>query len=257
MNARELVGEGRTAQIFAWDQGRVVKLFRSFMGAGAAQHEMSVTVIAERAGAPTPSLHGTVEIDGRAGIIYDRLAGPLMGERLFIDDPFELIAQLGALHASIHACAAPELGPYAGRVRRSFPALGDRIAGAVEARLDQLGGGDTLLHGDLHPFNVMRDDRGWVAIDWDSAMRGDPMADVARTLFLLVDSPMPEEVADTQLGRLRPELADVYLEAYASRGALDRDRLEGWRLPTLAARTLEDIPEEGDSIHRLIEQLVG
>ncbi len=213
--------------------------------------------MAAAAGAPTPGLHGTVEIDGRLGIVYDRLAGPLHGDRLLREEPLPLVAELGRLHAEIHAASAPELQAYSRRVQHALPGLSRPVATVLERRLDELPDGDTLLHGDLHPWNVMWDGWRWVPIDWDAAMRGDPMADVARTWFLLVDSPVSEEVVAAGLAHRRHELAERYLAAYAAVGHLDEERLDAWRLPILAARTTEDIPEESDAIHRMLEEMVG
>lgn len=251
------VGEGRTAEIFAWADGRVIKLFRDFMGDGAAEHEAFVTSIASAAGAPAPALDGLVEVQGRHGLVYERLPGPMLGQWIFDADPFEAMRELGVLHATIHRAVAPELAPYSARVRRALPALPDQVAQVVEERLGELGDGDTLLHGDLHPWNVMAGPSGWVAIDWDAAVRGDPMADVARTVFLLGDSPLSADVAATEVGRRRGELVDTYLEGYAGTGRLDRDRLTAWRLPILVARTREDIPEEVGVIEAMIEDELG
>jgi hypothetical protein len=53
----------------------VVKLFvPAFAPLAAAEFERSRSVHA--AGAPCPAVHEMVEVDGRIGIVFERLAGP-------------------------------------------------------------------------------------------------------------------------------------------------------------------------------------
>jgi len=68
-----------------------------------------------------------------------------------------------------------------------------------------------LLHGDFHRRNVLRSERGWLAID-PSAMSGDPSFDVARFLM--------NEMDDAATGRRADALAD--------RLGLERERTMAW-----------------------------
>ena len=54
-----------------------------------------------------------------------------------------------------------------------------------------------LLHGDLNPTNVLRSDRGWLAID-PKPMVGDPAFDAARLVLQLAPEEGPDPV--TALG---------------------------------------------------------
>jgi Phosphotransferase enzyme family len=68
----------------------------------------------------------------------------------------------------------------------------------VEAPLDlraPFGTGDSLLHLDLHPGNVILADRGPVIIDWPNAARGPGEADDLHTWLLLKTSTAPGGIA--------------------------------------------------------------
>lgn len=53
-------------------------------------------------------------------------------------------------------------------------------------------GRDALLHLDLHPLNVLVQDRRVTAVlDWANARPGDPRADLARTASILRFAPLP------------------------------------------------------------------
>jgi streptomycin 6-kinase len=91
--------------------------------------------------------------------------------------------------------------------------------GALGARARELYAGlvvgDALLvHGDLHHQNVLRSDRGWLAID-PKPMRGEPEYDVPSVLW----NPLP--------CRLRIEHLEARLGAFAAAG-LDEERIRQW-----------------------------
>jgi aminoglycoside phosphotransferase (APT) family kinase protein len=51
--------------------------------------------------------------------------------------------------------------------------------------LERLPQGAALCHFDFHPDQVLMTQRGPVVIDWMTAFRGHPLADVARSCVLL------------------------------------------------------------------------
>jgi Ser/Thr protein kinase RdoA (MazF antagonist) len=87
--------------------------------------------------------------------------------------------------------ADPEHAAAAGR---ACGALHERLAGvaAPEGLREELPGRErSLLHLDLHPYNVLVDDAGEVTavIDWTNAAAGDPQLDAARTWSILTLDP--------------------------------------------------------------------
>ena len=80
------------------------------------------------------------------------------------------------------------------------------------ARLDKRA--DTLVHGDFHHHNVLRSDRGWVAIDPKPTL-GEPEYDVPSFLW----NPLP--------CRLRLEHLESRLAAFTAAG-LDEERIRKW-----------------------------
>ena len=108
-------------------------------------------------------------------------------------------------------------------------ALGDRVArgqhrawcaaiprlSAACARLEGVGVPETLVHGDLHPWNVARTPRGLVVFDWSDSAIGHPFVDLATTVI------RTEDVA------VRRRLADAYLSAWPEVSRDDRDAVAG------------------------------
>ena len=71
----ELLAEGRTAEVFAYGEGRVLKLDRPDWN-GLSAFEATVLALLADAGLPVARPHGTVTVDGRTGVIVDRVEGP-------------------------------------------------------------------------------------------------------------------------------------------------------------------------------------
>src|SRR5262245_37734005 len=71
-----LIGQGRTAEIYAWGADQVLKLYRTGWPASSAESEARISQAVSAAGLPVPAVRGVIEVDGRHGILFDRVAGP-------------------------------------------------------------------------------------------------------------------------------------------------------------------------------------
>ena len=118
------------------------------------------------------------------------------------------------------------------------------------ARARSLPAGEALCHGDLHPDNAVCQGERLLALDWANLARGDARLDMARTLFLLEDAPLPS-AAPAGLEALRRAAGEEYLAAMgASRGAL-----RAFLAVVLAARAGE-APEEAAALAPRIAALL-
>jgi aminoglycoside phosphotransferase (APT) family kinase protein len=257
------VGEGREAEIRPWAEGRVVRLMwnpavsEERLGAEAAV----MRAVAE-ADVTVPMVHEQVVVDGRRGLVMDRITGP----DLLTDlerHPWRLPARallLGRLHARLHGVVAPAALPALHDVLRDRLGRADALPEArrlvLAAMLDDLPVGDRICHGDLHPGNVMVDDRGPVIIDWTNAARGDPMADLARTLLILRvgsvpgDPPFLARLAD-RFGR--GLFRRLWVRGYAAEQPIDWPVLERWRTVWAGARLAEGLEDETDALLAIVE----
>lgn len=130
------------------------RVLRRYRDAGkTAEREAAVMAYARSAGLPVPEVF---DVRG-ADLVMERVVGPTMTAAL-ARRPWTLAAHarvLAGLHRAVHAVPAPDWlpGPF--------------------------GGGDALLHLDLHPENVLMTAGGPVVIDWTNAARGPAEVDVA------------------------------------------------------------------------------
>mgnify|MGYP000854834297 FL=1 len=258
--------EGRQAEVFLRPDGRVVKLMRDDRGGPWIQREATAMRALREQGVPVPAVVEIVEVDGRAGLVMERVEGrdlfQVLGARPWLTTV--LGRRMGALHAAVHARDAPgdlprlhdfleqwitDAGPLSSAQRRS----------ALDALAD-VPTGDRLAHGDFHLGNLIGEADDPVIIDWGGATRADPVADVAQTVLLhRVGQPGP---GTPRLVRtLAPvgawALGAAYLAGYRQVTPVDRAATEAW-IPVLAdARLYHGIVEEEPGLRRIVRRAFG
>jgi aminoglycoside phosphotransferase (APT) family kinase protein len=234
------VATGREVEVFSWGEEKVVRLMRD-EGADTEElidREAAVLLAACTGGAPVPYLHDQVRIDGRKGLVVERLDPTDLLQRLG-SAPWSIRAvarTLGDAHARVHAIEAPEPLPSildTARRRVEEAALTRIDRRTLLALLETLPDGDRLLHGDFNPANFLRriGTKEYVASDWIDAGRGHPAADVARTTVMIERGGIPESTrAFFRLGAPigRQILRAFYLSAYRHTRELDMTLLSKW-----------------------------
>ena len=204
---------GREADVYALPDGRVLRRYR---GGADVTREAAVMAYAGGRGFPVPRVHEA----GGADLVMDRVDGPtlaqaLMAGELPLDGGATIMAELlRRLH---------ELPP-----------------------LDS-DAGDTIVHLDLHPENVILSGHGPVLIDWRNA--GDGSADLDTALTALILAQVAIGSIDHELGSRAGELLDLFLARAPGDPLRQLDRAVDYRrgqwtmsaeeigmLPTAAAR---------------------
>jgi aminoglycoside phosphotransferase (APT) family kinase protein len=143
----EPLASGRDCDVFALADGRVVRCYKD---GRSAEDEAGLIRAVHALGYPVPRVD---EWDGPK-IVMERIEGPTLGEQLFG----------GAVDAD----------------------EGARIQADLQRRLHALPwSGQSLLHLDFHPLNVLMGPDGPVVIDWTNARSGPPGLDVAMSALIL------------------------------------------------------------------------
>jgi aminoglycoside phosphotransferase (APT) family kinase protein len=229
----------------------VLKLYRDWCPPRWVDFEARIGRIVQDAGLPVPAIGDVVEVNGRRGLVYERLEGVSMFNTL-IARPWTIIRfgrLMAVLHAAMHAIVAPSDLPdqrerLKGAIQRT-QALPDDLRRKTLGILETLPGGDRLCHGDFHPDNILMTPRGPIIIDWMTATRGDSAGDVARTLLLMTVGEPPTGALIRLLTRLlRGWMRAAYIKRYFELRPDGRERLKQWLPVTFAARLAEDIKGE-------------
>jgi uncharacterized protein (TIGR02172 family) len=252
---------GRTAEVYAWGEQQVLKLYRDWCPPEWVDFEARVGRIVQEAGLPVPTIGDLVEVNGRCGLVYERLEGVSM-LKMLIAKPWT-VARFGRLtaelHAAMHTIESPhDLPGQRDRLKRAIErtqALSDDLRRKTLDILNACPDGDRLCHGDFHPDNVLMTPRGPIIIDWMTATRGDPLGDVARTDLLMTVGEPPTGALIRLLTRLmRGVVRSAYLNRYFQLRPARRDELAKWRVMTFAARLEEDIPGEAERLIGFVER---
>lgn len=150
------LAEGRDSEIYEHGPDKVLRLARDGRSLVA---EADVMRYARSHGYPVPEVHDA----GEGYLVMERIVGPMMSDAM-LQRPWRIGSfgsVLADLQERLHAIPAPPDVP-------QVPVPGD-----------------SLLHRDLHPLNVLMAADGPVVIDWSNAARGGGAYDAADTWVLM------------------------------------------------------------------------
>ena len=260
------VAEGREAEMFAWEDGRVLRLFRDDWGAQAAPFQARLLEYAGACGIRVPASYGVVTLGGRTGIVLERIAGPDLLTEVGAK-PWRLLQIAGVwgrLQADINSRAAPpEIEPLRARLARMIqqsPLVPDDLRSPALERLAAAPDGAQLLHGDFHPANIMRNGPEFVAIDWSNVARGPAEADFFRSYLMctLGDLPPGTPWLIRNFARFgRRVLRGGFSRAYPRALPLDQAKVDAWRLPVIVARFAEGIEAEFPALEHYARRVLN
>lgn len=267
MERGALIGEGNTAQVFLWGEKEVIKLFREDFYGSAIEKEYLLSKKVEELGLPVPKVGGMVEEDQRTGILYEKIEGSsMLGEiqkKPWKADQYAKL--LAEIHYKIHRtkiegdCIQDYKKTMEQNILRT-DLLSEAKKQEILLNLKQLPEGDALCHGDFHPGNVIMNGGKPVVIDWMLAVSGNPAADVARTLLLLKSGALPPGTSKIFLifvRILRRHLSSVYLRHYLRISGVKKEEVFRWKIPIVAARLTEWVPDaERNDMLNVINQNV-
>lgn len=253
-----LLAVGRTSEVFAFGTDSVVKVPRPDVPRDWPEIEAASTTAVHALGLPTPEVGGLIEVNGVQAIVFERIVGPSMWQ-LIIDQPRDAAAlgrDLGEIHQEILASGLPAGLP--GAVDRMVTKI-DTVEQLTEAErsegtdlVESLPRGAALLHGDLHPGNVLMSGAGPVVIDWFDAAIGHPVSDAVRSSLLLRPSDRPHD---------RPHLpgasSEVLRSAHNAYGAkmqpmlADDEAVKQWEAVVALSRLAEQAQRDSDALLQL------
>ncbi len=255
------IAYGRTAEIYTWREGQVLKLFYDWVGLGAVQFEQRVGQAVHASGVAAPSVGKIIQCDGRYGLVFRRVAGVSMFEAL-AQRPWNGLRYacwMADLQASMHnATTTADLPQQHQRLRDKIQAaetLPKILRTKALATLESLPVGDRLCHGDFHPGNIMVSDLGTTIIDWIDTSLGNPLADVARTSIIMLGALETELAAKPVLGAFSRLFHNTYLRRYFSLRPGGRAEYTRWLPVVAAARLSEGITEIEGWLLKQAEQI--
>jgi aminoglycoside phosphotransferase (APT) family kinase protein len=246
----ELIARGNTSDVWRWSDTSVVKVLRPEIPEHWARLEAEITQAVHQAGLPVPATDGVVDVDGRPGLVLERIEGASMWSDMKAHpaDVPRLVDELVDLQAQVLSAGSLDGVPDLVTRLRAKIAEADQLP-AVERHeaqllLASLPTGSALCHGDMHPANLLRAARGWVIVDWFDAAIGHQTADLARSSLLMPPASAVESAGrhlDGATANLLERLHEAYLAALARRGLIDSGPFAAWEAVLAVARMSEPV----------------
>lgn len=254
------IANGRTAEIYAWQDGYILKLYHDWCPSYWVDYESKVVQALVAEGIPTPAATEIIEVKGRRGLVFERVMGVSMLQDMNARPwmIFRHARALAKLQAKINQSSIAGLSSGKDGLTHAIqqaPHLNDDMRGRVLKLLDTLPSGEKVCHGDFHPGNIMLTDKGAIVIDWMTVSAGNPMADFARTALLLTIGP---KGAGKMLSPLLRLMISLFYQTY-SRHYLQlipdkNHEREKWMPIIAAARLNERIEPERDALIEMIQR---
>lgn len=258
---------GRSAEISEYGPNKILKLFLREVPTSEIDTEYSNSVIAFSTGATSMKCHEKVKIGDRKGLVFDRLDGISL-TKLPDKKPltfFSLSKILADLHLDLHNKKTKKMKDIRSEAiktlsREPISFLSKEEKKIAKQLLGSLPEGSSILHLDFHPENVVVTKDSFVIIDWMTALRGDPAADVASTVFLFQDAELWPGTPFLKIlfyTVVRKFILKGYLKRYLSVSGMDWKDIERWRLPILIFRLgLWNIESERPALQKEIREIL-
>ena len=236
----------RSSEIYSWKDNTLLKLFRSGTDTSLIENEEINTIETFDKGVSKVKCYGHIQIDDRRGIIIERVEGKtlisLAGSKPLM--VFKVPALMVELQARMHNTHTDKIRSYKEFVLGALDSaplgfLTKEERKIAEAKLSALPDGNSILHFDYHPDNIMSDGKNATIIDWMTAARGVPAADVAATLYLLNEGEMIpglNKAVAAVLETIRKTICKNYYAAYKKKTGITDAEVAPWRLPFLIFR---------------------
>src|SRR4051812_22191092 len=254
------IGEGAFSEAYAWAPGQVVKLFKAGVSHLLGRHEVRMIRAVRSAGVSVPEVFGEVTLDGRFGIVMQRLDGPTLLQ--LTRNGAVTFEQAGAIVAalamSLHKTPLPpevlSMREYMeSELRHDDGKVPKRLATDILALIDRLSPGDGLCHCDLSPGNVIMTAEGPKLVDWTFAMRAPAAVDLG-FLGVILSEVAPEIVDNPE----RPRATNAAAQSeYARLAGMSLAELTAAREPYLPiVRTFVVLGDVAPSLReRLIQRI--
>jgi len=240
------IGRGRTADVYDWDDGHVLKLFHNWFGSENVEYELKIARAVHASGVKAPAVEGLIQVQGRNGLIYERVTGESMLD-IFQRKPWMVFTYsklLAQLQVQMHECVfngtdIPAQHKQLENKINHANALSASLKTSLLNALDSLPTSDRVCHGDFHPGNVLLSGKDARVIDWMDASRGNPLADVARTTIILIGAVESGQTPNQFIKGLVRVFHSTYLRFYFRLRPGGEDEYRRW-LPIVAGARLNE-----------------
>ncbi|MDC7124122.1 MAG: phosphotransferase, partial [Spirochaetales bacterium] len=236
----------RSSKIYKWEDNILLKLFNENIDPELIKNEQINTTETYKKGVSMVKCLGQVDIGTQKGLLLLRVGGEtlisLAGSKPVT--AFGVPKLMAKLQEEIHGTGTEIIRSYKDMVIDALSSEPLSFLTFEEKQkainhIELLPDGNSILHLDYHPDNIMSDGEAATIIDWMTAASGCPAADVAATLYLLREGEMIpglNRAVALVLEVIRKMICSKYYAAYKADTGLTDEEVKPWRLPFLIVR---------------------
>ncbi|SOC42571.1 aminoglycoside phosphotransferase family protein [Ureibacillus acetophenoni] len=262
MSLGRKIGEGGTSEVFEWEgKSKILKLAKPNTKLSDIQREFKNNFIAWNLGLSVPQPIEIIEVNNRPGIIFERIVGKTIKERLFksfikqMNNPqpridLSDVQNTARLLSEIHELQHVELRPQRELLKwqiLNIKYLSDEEKTSVLKILDQLPLKQQICHGDPNPNNLIVRNDELVLIDWNDATIGNPEADVAEFIVMIKFAILPSDTPQSIVSifeSVRETIIEVFMNEYTVRTGVTYNDIDPWILPIAVRKLYADAISE-------------
>lgn len=263
------IGEGGCSEVFEIGDNQIIKLVKENTSIEAAKREYLNNFIAWECGLPVPQPFDLIEVDGRPGIIVERILGETIMERIIkqaiyndeiIRDDIRLTAQqLYNVHKTL--IAGHDLPKQKNVIKSNILSVNYLTAHEKESvisLIDSLPTSQRMCHGDPNPGNIIiQNDGNAVLIDWSNATVGNPEADIAEYVLMVRYAILPAHFREDirhEFEFIREKLINIFMDEYTKLSGITYDDVVPWLTPIAARKLSADAVSDLEK-EKLLEEI--
>lgn len=243
MISRKMIGAGNTAVVYEWEEGKVLKLFNHGYPYEAVTREYDNAMAINGMDFAKPRAYEMITYEGKNGILYDKIEGQSLLDWVLKTGNLQQCAEcMAKTHKTIINNEISNVPDYKVFLKHHIQKVLLTKEKQQEAFsfIDKLEDGNTVCHGDFHPGNILISKGNAFVIDFMNICHGNFLYDIARTVFLIEYTPVPEKSHNkNMLQHTKKDLADLYLEQMN----VTKDRLHDY-LSVISIARKGEYPDE-------------
>ena len=197
------IGMGVSAEVFLYEEGKVLKLFRESVTREQVDKAYKIAKFMSEGSISCPKVYDMVRSGARYGIISEFIDAPALQISIYNGQTtrHEAAVKMGSLLKKVHSLKPADfIPPQKEMVSDIYDRLGDLLSDKTKQEfmdfLDTFPGKGTVLHGDFHENNMMIRDGELILIDMDSLCVGSPLFEFQQSFTVYRAENIPDDWRD-------------------------------------------------------------
>ena len=254
----EKIGEGGNGTVYRLDEDTIVKVYKSNVGIEEIDRERDYARTAFMNGIPSVIAYDMVKVGESLGVVFEMLKSDTLGHAMNNNPEKipEYTEQYVALAKTLHSTELPD--GCIERVQTIYHRQIDNLTewcseeeiALLHGIADAIPQVNTVIHGDLHPGNIMLNNDELVLIDMPDISMGPPICDLVATFRDIVSAPQGREKGHIEMSVGLPadqilKVGNLFFMKYT--GITDPEQLKAYyqKLGLLYAFNVSMMPGSG------------